>query len=71
VLNLGVTHFLADAANDRAYRRRRERMIQGDHLLGECDAGSPGSDGASPYLRRACPRQPATHLNADGVNRGI
>jgi len=27
VLNLRVTHFLSDDADDRAYRRRLERMI--------------------------------------------
>jgi hypothetical protein len=50
-------------------------MIEGGDVAGECDAGSPGSGGASPYLRRACheqasarrmafPRQPATYFNA-------
>jgi hypothetical protein len=37
-------------------------MVSGDDVAGECDAGSPGSGGASPYLRRAFPRQPATYL---------
>jgi hypothetical protein len=45
-----------------------KRLIYRDHLAGELDAGSPGSDGASPYpsfaltapalrawLRSACP----------------
>jgi hypothetical protein len=38
-----------------------------DDVAGEYDAGSPGSDGASPYLRRAFPRQPATYLSAYGL----
>jgi hypothetical protein len=29
---------------------RFERLICGGNIAGECDAGSPGSDGASPYL---------------------
>jgi hypothetical protein len=51
LLNLRVTHFLSDDANDRAYRGRLEPVI-GVDVAGECDAGSPGSDGASPYPRR-------------------
>jgi hypothetical protein len=26
-----------------------ERLIKGGDVTGECDAGTPGSDGASPY----------------------
>jgi hypothetical protein len=46
VLNLRATHFLSDDANDSANRGRRERMIKGGDVAGECDAGSPGSGGA-------------------------
>ena len=36
-----------------------ERLIKrGGNVAGERIAGSPGSGGASPYLRRDCPRQP-------------
>jgi hypothetical protein len=54
---------IVDDANDRANRGRLERMTEGGDVAGECDAGSPGSDGASPYpelrpyLRRACHEQ--------------
>jgi hypothetical protein len=46
VLNLRVTQFLSDDTDDRAYRRRLERMIEGDDVAGECDAGrrQPASD---------------------------
>jgi len=40
-------------------------------LLGRGQPGSPGSGGASPYLRRGILRQPARHLNAYGVNPGM
>jgi hypothetical protein len=63
-----VRAFLSDDANDRANRGRLEGMIEGDDVAGECDAGSPGSGGASPYLRRACHEQAQrvewpSHLN--------
>jgi hypothetical protein len=35
-----------------AYCGRLERLILGGDVAGKCDAGSPGSGGASPYLRR-------------------
>jgi hypothetical protein len=35
-----------------------------DDVAGEGDAGSPGSGGASPYLRRDSPRQPDHFLSA-------
>jgi hypothetical protein len=38
-----------DLVADRAHRRRLERMIEGDDVASECDAGSPSSDGALPY----------------------
>jgi hypothetical protein len=31
----------------------------GGHVIGWGSAGSPGSDGASPYLSRSSPRRPA------------
>jgi hypothetical protein len=34
----------------------------GGGAVGRGQAGSPGSDGASPYLRRAFPREPATYF---------
>ena len=34
-------------------------QIVGDDVVGKATLGSPGSDGASPYQRRAFPRDPA------------
>jgi hypothetical protein len=48
-------HFLS-YANARVYVVDSNELISGGGAAGECDAESPGSDGASPYpeLRPAC-----------------
>jgi hypothetical protein len=46
----------------------RNELILGGDVTGECDAGSPGSGGASPYLRRGFPRQPAHYFALWGFN---
>jgi hypothetical protein len=50
-----MSRFPQSIPNRRAYRGRLEGMIEGGDVAGECDAGSPGSGGASPYLRRGRP----------------
>jgi hypothetical protein len=42
-------------SNRRAHRVRVERLIFWGDVAGERDAESPGSGGASPYLRRGFP----------------
>ena len=51
IVNLRVTGFLS-YFQGRASRGRSNNWFWGAHVAGECDAGSPGSGGASPYLRR-------------------
>ena len=43
----------------------------GADLVKRGQPGSPGSGGASHYLRRGILRQPARYLNAYGVNPGL
>ncbi len=50
IVNLRVTGFLS--YSKARISRTLEQLILGAHVAGECDAGSPGSGGASPYLRR-------------------
>jgi hypothetical protein len=42
----------------------RTTDLKGGDVAGECDAGSPGSDGASPYpeLRPTCAETPRVNL---------
>jgi hypothetical protein len=47
-----AAHFLSYDVNGRAHRVRVERLIFGGPPQAEGDAESPGSGGASPYLRR-------------------
>ena len=45
-----------------------DRFIGGD-VAGGCDAGSPGSDGASPYRSFALPAPGAPYINLNYLSR--